>query len=200
MRQPQLLRWIEQIARILALFSGGAVAVLALLVAFDIISRRFMGFSLQGTDELGGYVLAIVGSLGFGYTLLRRGHPRIDIAFGLFAPRLRDALHVLAYASLTAMAIFMALHSLEELRQTLKFGTVTNTPLRTPLAWPQLIWVVGTCYFVLVGMVSTLHGLILFFSAPQALRAHYAPVSIEDEVSEFLEDTQIGGGEIHARN
>ena len=128
MQQPLLLRGIEQIARILALLSGGAVALLAFLVAFDIISRRFMGFSLQGTDELGGYVLAIVGALGFGFTLLRRGHPRIDIAFGLFPPRLRDALHILAYASLTAMAVFMAYHSLEEFRQTLKFGTVTNTP------------------------------------------------------------------------
>lgn len=199
MQQPLLLRGIERIAEFLALLSGGAVAVLALLVAFDIFARRLLGFSLQGTDELGGYVLAIVGALGFGYTLLRRGHPRIDIAFGLFPARMRDALHVLAYACLTAIALFMAYHTFAEFQQTQKFGTVTNTPLRTPLAWPQAIWVIGAFYFVLVGVVTTLHAAILFFTSPAALRAHYAPVSIQDEVSDFLDDTKLAGDQTNAR-
>lgn len=196
MQSPPLLIGVEKLARFLALLSGGAVALLALLVAFDIISRRFFGFSLQGTDELGGYVLALVGSFGFGYTLLRKGHPRIDIGFRLFPTRMQDALHVLAYASLTAMALFMAQHALAEFNQTLKFGTVTNTPLQTPLALPQGLWLFGSLYFAVVGLITTAHAAMLFFTHPEALRHHYAPPSVEEEVHEFIDDK---GGE-NARN
>jgi TRAP-type C4-dicarboxylate transport system permease small subunit len=84
MKPPPALRALDQIAVVFALFAGVAVAILSLLIVFDIAARSLFRFSLQGTDELGGYTLALTGSLGLAYTLIRRGHPRIDIGFRFF--------------------------------------------------------------------------------------------------------------------
>ena len=79
MDQPRIIRFLDHVSVAFALFAGLAVVILSLLICFDILARTFFRFSLQGTDELGGYTLALIGSLGLPYALLRRGHPRIDI-------------------------------------------------------------------------------------------------------------------------
>ena len=134
MRPPPFLRLIDGLAMICALVAGVAVALLAVLILIDILGRSLVGISVQGTDELGGYVLAMCGSLGLSWTLAKRGHPRIDLGFRFFPPALRNVLHVLAYAAISAMALFMAWHAWSELEVTIRFGAVANTPLQTPLA------------------------------------------------------------------
>nr|WP_269751235.1 TRAP transporter small permease [Acuticoccus mangrovi] len=171
-----------------ALLAGVAVAVLSVLIVVDIVSRTALRYSLQGTDELGGYTLALVGSLGLPYALMRRGHPRVDIFLRRFPRRARAALHVLAYAALAGFAIFMTVHAVAELRTTLTYGTITNTPLQTPLAWPQALWVAGTGFFALTASILTLDALRRLFLAPATVEAVYGPLSVEDEVGEYVED------------
>jgi TRAP-type C4-dicarboxylate transport system permease small subunit len=187
MTSPLALRLLDRIAVILALVAGVAVAFLAFLIVFDIVARNLFRFSVQGTDELGGYTLALTGSLGLAYTLLRRGHPRIDIGFRFFPNRLRQVLHVLALATLTAFAAFMTQHALAEFRTTLLFGSVTNTPLKTPLWVPQFLWVAGTAFFALTGFILTLHGILLIAAGKgEQTEKRYGPVTVEEELEEFL--------------
>lgn len=187
MKPPPALRALDQVAVVLAILAGAAVAILAFLIFFDIVARRLFRFSLQGTDELGGYTLALTGSLGLAYTLIRRGHPRIDIGFRFFSPRMRQVLHVVALATLTGFALFMSQHAIDEFRGTLAFGTVTNTPLQTPLWVPQIFWVAGTCFFALTALVMTIHGALLIASGHgAAVERLYGPLTVEEELEEFL--------------
>ncbi|MBL9059563.1 MAG: TRAP transporter small permease, partial [Mangrovicoccus sp.] len=75
MQPPPALRALDRVAIVLALVAGVAVAILSGLIVFDIAARSLFRYSLQGTDELGGYTLALTGSLGLAFTLIRRGHP-----------------------------------------------------------------------------------------------------------------------------
>ena len=181
------MRALDRAAVVLALVAGVAVAVLAVLIVFDITARSLFRFSLQGTDELGGYTLALTGSLGLAYTLMRRGHPRIDIGFRLFPTRMRQVLHVLALATLTGFAVFMTQHAIGEFRGTLAFGTITNTPLQTPLWVPQVFWVAGTGFFALTALVMTVHGALMIASGRggEAERL-YGPLTVEEELEEYL--------------
>ena len=43
-----------------------------------IIARKLFSYSLQGVDEIGGYVVAITGTFGFAYALINRTHTRIE--------------------------------------------------------------------------------------------------------------------------
>lgn len=184
-RLPLLLRAIKGIAMICALLAGGAVLVLAVLILIDIVGRSF-GHSIQGTDELGGYVLALCGSLGLSWALLNRGHPRIDLGFRFFPRPLRNVLHVLAQGTIFLFALFMTWHAVAEFRTTLKFDAVTNTPLQTPLWLPQVFWLLGLCLFTLTALSNTLHGIWLMSRTPNEVSRHYGPSSVAEEVGEYV--------------
>ncbi len=181
-----LLRTFEHIAATLALVAGVAIAVLAGLITVDIIGRDYFGVSIQGTDEIGGYVLAFVGSLGMALTLLRRGHPRIEIFFRFFPQVMRDGLHALAQVAMAAFAVFMAWHAWGELQTTLRFGAITNTPLQTPLWIPQGVWVVGMIFFAMTACLTTVHAILLLITDRSSLERRYGSPTVEEEVSQYI--------------
>jgi len=182
-----LLHWLEQIAATLALLAGVAIAILAVLISVDIFGREVLGVSVQGTDEIGGYVLAFVGSLGMALTLLRRGHPRIDLFLRFFPRTVQDGLHVLAQATMAGFALFLAWHALSEFRETLRFGSVTNTPLQTPLWIPQGVWVVGMGFFAFTACVTTAHAVLLLFSNRAEISRVYGPPTVEEDVGHYVD-------------
>ncbi|MEP4030915.1 TRAP transporter small permease [Roseibium polysiphoniae] len=187
--QPWFLRGMEAVAMALALAAGLAVAILSILIGVDIAGRSLFGQSLQGTDELGEYTLALCGSFGLSYTLLAKRHPRIDLGLRILPSRLQDILHVVALAAICTMGLFMSWHAWGELSQTLKFGTVTNTPLQTPLWIPQSMWFLGMAFFALTGLATTLHSLFLLVHAPDDVARFYAPATIEDEVEDYIDES-----------
>ncbi|WP_299476845.1 TRAP transporter small permease [uncultured Roseibium sp.] len=181
----RLLRVFEHGAATLALFAGVAIAVLAVLITIDIVGRDFFGASIQGTDEIGGYVLAFVGSLGMALTLLRRGHPRIELFFRFFPQAMRDGLHALAQLTMAGFALFMAWHAWGELQTTLRFGAITNTPLQTPLWVPQAVWLAGMVFFAVTACLTSVHILTLLVTDRRSIERCYGPYTIEQEVRQY---------------
>lgn len=188
-----MLRAVERVSVLLALGAGSAIALLAVLITIDIIGRDFFGVSVQGTDEIGGYVLAFVGSLGMALTLMRRGHPRIDLFFRFFPRIVRDFLNVLAQVAITGFAIFMAWQAWGELEKTMRFGAVTNTPLQTPLWVPQSIWLGGVIFFALTCCLCSAHAIWLYLTDRRAVSRAYGSPSVAEEVEQYV-DTSDGKG------
>jgi len=91
-----LRSWNRKIAIATGLILFACVAI----VLADIVLRR-VGASFGGTDEISGYVMAIVTSWGMGFTLLELGHVRIDIIRGRCAGLGRAAFDLF---SLTVLA------------------------------------------------------------------------------------------------
>lgn len=182
----------EKLAVLLALVAGGAVAVLAILIVVDIVGRDIVGVSVQGTDEIGGYVLAFVGSLGMALTLLRRGHPRIDLFFRFFPRVVGDVFHVLAQVTIAGLAIFMTWHAWAELQTTLRFGSITNTPLQTPLWVPQSVWVLGTAFFAVAACLTSAHAIYLLIRDRSSVARFYGPVTVDEEVKNYVGDGAKG--------
>lgn len=188
MRQPLVLRALDILATAFAVLAGIAVFLLALLIGFDIVARRLLGFSVQGTDELGGYTLALIGSLGLAYALMRRRHTRIDILLPFLPSRLARALDALALASLAAFAVFMADHAWAAFAETWEFDSLANTPLQTPLWIPQSVWMVGTVSFAVCALAQALHAAWLLFAAPDRLGQAYGPLTTQDELQDFQQN------------
>lgn len=150
-----IIRWTERVMRIFVIAVGYVVVVLCGLIVVEVISRKVFEFSLQGVDEVGGYVLAVVAVFGFTYTFLRHSHTRIEIFVHRMPVRVQVALHVMAMICLSAFAVFMAVRAGYVLAQTISYGSVATTPLQTPIWIPQLVWVVGLSLFGLVSVVVT---------------------------------------------
>lgn len=176
---------LERTGVLLALAGGISVLILAVLIAYDILARKLLAFSVQGTDELGGYVLAMVGSLGMSHVLHRREFTRIDLAFRLFSIGLQRLLHVVAYVSLAGMVLFLAYHAQGTLNETLLFQSRANTPLQTPLWIPQGLWVLGIWFFALNAVLQALRAVVLLISDPARVEREYGTVKIESELADY---------------
>jgi TRAP-type C4-dicarboxylate transport system permease small subunit len=182
-----LFSLLRRLSTVMAVLAGASVLILALLIVFDIVARRFAGFSVQGTDEIGGYVLALVASMGFAYVLFERGFTRIDLVVRLLPRALANIVNVLAYVSLAAVALFFAQKSVATYMDTLLFDSRANTPLQTPMWIPQGFWVAGMCFFALCSVLYALRALVLLFVDGDALAAEYGIARVEEEVSEIAE-------------
>jgi TRAP-type C4-dicarboxylate transport system permease small subunit len=174
------------VATVLAFIAGASVLILAGLITFDIVARRLLGFSVQGTDELGGYALAMVGSLGMSLVLARREFTRIDLFFRYMPMPVQRVLHVAAYVSLAAVVVFFCYHAWLTLSDTLVFQSRANTPLQTPLWIPQGLWTLGMGFFALNAVLHALRAALLLVIAPSRIEHDYAGVRLEDEVQEYI--------------
>ncbi|MCL4186204.1 MAG: TRAP transporter small permease [Rhodobacteraceae bacterium] len=184
-----ILRLLERLADLAALAGGVTVLLLALLIGVDVVARKLLGVSVQGTDELGGYVLAMVGSLGMAHVLARREFTRIDLLFRYLARPVRNLLHALAYVTLAGLAVFMARHALITLDDTLLFQSRANTPLRTPLWIPQGLWAGGMCFFALLAVIHAVRATVLMFAAPNRMAGEYGLARSEEAVAEYRGDS-----------
>jgi TRAP-type C4-dicarboxylate transport system permease small subunit len=135
----------------LAVAAGWSLVVYSVAVGVEIIGRRYLGFSLQGVDEIGGYLMAVIVAIGFSGALYSHAHIRID----LLLPRLSRPtalwLNVAAVGSIVAFAIFLLWQGVRVLVQSHALHAVAPTPLLTPLVVPETIWVVALLYFVVAG-------------------------------------------------
>lgn len=163
------LRVVRAAGRYAAIAVGYATLGLAALIGFEVVARKVFDFSLQGVDEIGGYVLAAVATFGFTYALLLHAHTRVDIFLQLMPKRWHGALHLLSILSLTGFAGFMTWTGAGTLIDSIDYASVSTTPLETPMWIPQAIWVAGLTAFTLMGVVMSVRAASLLITAPERL-------------------------------
>lgn len=185
-----LFSFLRNLSTVIAAIAGLSVFLLAFIIAFDVISRRMFNYSVQGSDEIGGYVLAMVASLGFSYVLFERGFTRIDIFVRKLPKRAENLINVTAYVSLAAIAIFFAQRAIATYEDTLLFDARANTPLQTPIWIPQGFWVAGTTFFAICATLYALRAVVLWRTDPEALDAEYGFAGFEEEITEISELTR----------
>lgn len=139
--------------------SGAMLIVTSLIITADVALRKLFGISLGISHELAGYALAISSVWAYSFTLLNRGHIRIDIIYNYLPtkPRL-----VLDFTAMVATAFFMAVttyYGFLVLKTTIQLNSHANTPLGTPLWIPQSAWFAGLCVFMLVVVLLSISAL-----------------------------------------
>lgn len=187
-------RALRSVTAALAIVAGAAVLLLAFGICADIVSRKFFAFSFEGSDEYGGYVLAMIGSVGLPYALLQRGHTRVDIVMPYLPRPVLTAVNVLALASLLGYAALIAYFSYQAFAETLEFDSRANSALQTPLWIPQAIWVVGTWSFLVVVAWALLDALSRLRD-PDEVNRRYGPMTAVQEVVELSKELSADRGE-----
>ena len=108
-----------------------------LLICFDVIVRKFFGFTTGGADELSGYAFAISTSWSLAFVVLHRGNVRVDALYQHLPVRLSA---ILDWLSLVALGVFMAFltyYASFVVDMSWAQNSAANTPLATPLWIPQ---------------------------------------------------------------
>jgi TRAP-type C4-dicarboxylate transport system permease small subunit len=179
-------RIVEPIARVAAIVCGYAVLVLSIFVAIDIVGRKLFGFTFQGMDDMGGYVLAIIAVVGASFTMAMRGHTRVDVFLVRMPPAVQRMLNALAMVTMAGFAAFAAWRGLDVLMESIEFQSVATNPLQTPLWQPQLAWFIGLALFALISTAYAIHALVLLVRQSPELNRFYGPASAQDELEAEL--------------
>ena len=56
------MKFIRKLNVSFAIFGGYILLLLSFLIVTEIVARKFFSYSLQGIDEIGGYVVAVTGT------------------------------------------------------------------------------------------------------------------------------------------
>ena len=176
-------RWLAKGADILVLISGWWLIVFALASCFEMVSRKLFQFSLQGIDEIGGYTLAVTSAIGFSYTLITRGHTRIDFLVSRLPVPARAALNFGAMLTLATLAVFALYRGWNVLSESIEFQSTATTPLQTPMWLPQSMWLVGYALFATIAVYLAAHCAWLLLKGRNAeLNQLYGPQTLEEEI------------------
>jgi TRAP-type C4-dicarboxylate transport system permease small subunit len=173
-------------------WAGGVLLFAAcVMIGIEVVGRKFFGFSFEGVDELSGYVLAIASAWAFGFTLVSRTHVRIDTLYVTMPPRVRAAMDLVAITSIVAFFGFVTWFAWLVLQRSLLLGGRAMTPLQTPLAIPQALWVAGLALFVLIAAVLWLRAVAALLTGDLATSARLIGSRTQnEEVAEEIEAVQ----------
>jgi len=170
-------------------FFGYLCIALSVFISIEVIMRKLFSASLQGADELGGYVLAITSVIAFGVALVGNSHIRIDLVHYKFPLKMQALLNWAAYLSILLLAGMLAYASVGVLQETLSYGSTAPTPWATPLKYPQFFWSIGLVLFCLLAGYYFLSATWLLVTGRwNDLRILFQPKGSADEVKEELKD------------
>lgn len=182
---------MDRLATWISRLFGCCLLFLSAFVALETVLRKLFNTSLQGADELGGYILAFVASLAFIVAMIDRAHIRIDVLHAKFPIKLQATIDWLSVLSLGVLGLFFLYVGWYVLGDTMRYGSTAATPWRTPLIWPQAAWYGGLAIFALCSFVMAGRATRLFLSGRHAqLAAEFNPKTAADELHEELENLQ----------
>lgn len=181
-------RRVEALALLMGHIGGWGFIACSALITFDVLARRFLGFSSQATTELSGYALAFGISWGLAHTLAMRAHVRIDVLVTRFPPGPRYVLHGVSLVFLGVFVGFVLYGAWLLVDESLLFGATDISILRTPLAIPQGLWAFGiavTLALIVALLVET--SLLLLAGRGAEVEALLHTRTYEEEAAEALE-------------
>ncbi len=178
---------MKKITDLLSAVFGYSLLLLSVLVVLETIGRKWFGFSLQGVDELGGYILAVTTGLAFTIALVDRAHIRIDLIYDRCSKTARawlDWFSLLLVAGMSALLCYVGILTLQE---TIEFGSTAPTPWATPMVWPQGFWVATLVLFFVTAVLTFVQATRLLLARRfDRLRHEYGLKVVADELKEEL--------------
>ena len=133
---------------------GGCLIILsAFLVTLEVFLRKIFNVSLGGADELSGYAFGVATAFSLAYALFERAHIRVDALFNVMPRMMRPIVNILGLVLLVGFALVIVLMVWSMVADSLQNGSRSITPMRVPLAWPQIPWLIGWMFFVFSGVL-----------------------------------------------
>lgn len=185
---------MKKLETLAATIFGLAFLVLAVAVTAETIMRKVFNRSLQGVDELGGYILALAGAMSFAVALAARAHIRIDIVHDHLPAPLRVALNIIAQLSILACAIALLRMAWFAYDESAALGATAQTPWATPLKYPQALWLAALLPFLIVCLFEIVRVVMLLFRGEvRTIDRNYGPRTAQEELEDELADLKARG-------
>lgn len=143
------LAWLKAIEWLCELVAIAALAVMVVIMTVDVVTRNFLGFSFQISDEIGGYMLVVATFFAMPVALIKGGLHKVSFLENRFPPRARLNLQI----AVGLLSLFVCLVIEWQLVRyeisSFNSGSHSMTDLGTPIWLPQAAMPVGFGLFCL---------------------------------------------------
>ncbi|WP_459614177.1 TRAP transporter small permease subunit [Bordetella sp. 2513F-2] len=179
-----LLRKAELLSRI-AVWVGGALTIASvLLISFDVLARKFLGFNTGGADELSSYAFAISTSWALAFATLQRANVRVDVVYQYLPVRLSALLDWIALVALGVFMVYLSWYAYDMVLTSWTQKSAANTPLATPLWIPQGLWLLGLVWMCITVALMLLRASLALVTGDIALVKEICGVRSAQEEAE----------------
>ncbi len=176
---------LERLARYAVWIAGAGLLLSAIMVTVDVLSRKFLGITMSGSDEISGYVFAASTTWAYSYCAIHRSNIRIDALYNLLTPTIRAVLDLLGLVLLFAYMQLLTLKGWDVFATSWERNSLAVSALATPLWIPQMFWISGLIMFLI-----TLAFLILYTSFAlltgriETVQTIAGTMSVQEEIEE----------------
>ncbi len=192
----QVVHQLDVISTWAARAGGLAIGFSAVLITIDVTLRKTLGVTLGAMDEITGYIFIVATSWSFAFALIKRNHIRIDTLYVWLPAKAQIVLDLICMAVMAALSSTVLWFAWLTVSDTVRMGSIASTPLRTPLAIPQVPWLGGLMFFAITSIIMLVVLLTyLFQGRTDLIRLYGGAPSLSDEVNEVIEEVveQPGG-------
>jgi TRAP-type mannitol/chloroaromatic compound transport system permease small subunit len=155
----QFCAGVDRINTWVARFWGASIIFVTLAILYEVVARGWFGQATIWANETTVYLSAVAYLLGGGYALLRHGHVRIDLIYGVLPPGAKRAADVFSF-------VFFSLYvgALIWVGTQMAWGSFlqsegTGTPWNPPI-WPVKMAIpIAGLLLLLQGIVNLLRDL-----------------------------------------
>ncbi len=186
----RLLGAATRVSHVAVWVAGSLTLLSALYVSIDVVTRKFFGFHLGGSDELSGYAFAISISWALSFATLQRANIRIDALYQVLPVRVCAFLDWLSLVCLGAFIAYLTRYAADVATTSWARNATANTILATPLWIPQYLWLAGFVWLCVVLALMLLRASIAL--ATGDLPTMRALAGIRSTREEAAEEAQAG--------
>ncbi len=180
----RIVAGLTRISQWLAWVGGALILGAAVLISLDVVVRALFRSTLFESFELSSYAFAIATSLGMAYTLVTKGHIRIEVIYNTLTLPIRAVLDVVVLLSLSAVTATWSYWCLQTVLQNAAMDAHSNSSLAMPLAVPQSLWWIGIAWFAVASWALTICGVVwLLQRRTEHLHRSLGVGSLQEEIS-----------------
>jgi TRAP-type C4-dicarboxylate transport system permease small subunit len=153
------------VERVCKLLCFAALMVMLVVIGVDIFTRSVLGFSFEVSDELGGYMLALISFVSLSVCQVNNSFHHVQFVQAKLSPRGRALSQVIFDLLSLTFCVLLCWQLARFELNSWRFEDRAPTYLATPLWLPRLVMVLGTaalCFSVLRTLISHVrqwHGL-----------------------------------------
>ena len=155
----KLSRYCSKIVTASGFSCGIAAWLVGLFIFIQIIARYLFDTEILFTQEYAGYLVCYIVFIGASYNLQIKGHVRIDMIEKFLPRTLQKWLSVFQSILMLIFSFMFLIHGVKLAEEAYQLGTVSITPLATPLLYPYLVFPIGFLLLTIVSLIQ-LYGAI----------------------------------------
>lgn len=148
--KPLFVRVIDRMSDLIGGYlMGWLLVVMMLMILVEVLTRYIFQSPMSIAEEYGGYMMVAITFLGLGFAWKEKSHVRVEMAVNMLPLRLQQWMRLVSLIFAIGFALVLIKGSFDMVSQTQMFGERSDTWLRTPLMWPQMVLVIGSFMLLL---------------------------------------------------